>query len=122
MQHILRGLGGSEFQVLPVEPSALVTFEAESDRVLDLRDVNNQIALGLPASELGALDNRYIRNRAGDPTDLQRLGAAIYRSGRFSGLIAPSRYDDIITNYSFNFLPGEVNPRLRDVEKVLDSL
>jgi RES domain-containing protein len=88
-KHILRGVG--EMQALPIEPSVLVTIEAECDRVLDLRDDSNCRALGLAVQELSALDNRFRPNRAGRPTDLQRLGAAIYKSGRFAGLLAPSR-------------------------------
>jgi hypothetical protein len=75
----------------------------------------------ITADELSALDDRAIRNGRGQPTDLQRLGAAVYKSGRFSGFVAPSRYSDIVSNYSFNFLPDKVEIRIRDVEKVLES-
>jgi RES domain len=121
-KHILRGLGKTEFQILAVPPSLLITFSAESDRVLDLRDSTVLGELGLTRQDLTGLDDRAVVNESGTLTPLQRLGTAIYKVGRFSGMLTPSRYDDIIPSFCFNFLPGEVRPVVRDVEKVLDRL
>lgn len=121
-RHILRGLGGKEPQILTVEPSLLVTFKAESDRVLDLREESTQELLGLKSEQLTALDLRYHLNAQNEMTLLQRLGAATYKIGRFSGILAPSRYSDIMPGYCFNFLPNEVRPIVVDVEKILDRI
>ena len=55
-------------------------------------------------------------------TPLQRLGAAAYLSGRFSGVVTPSRFDDVVSSYCFNFLPSEVKPRLQDAEEVMKRI
>lgn len=120
-KHIRRGTGG-DVQTLPVEPSLLVTFHAESDRVLDLRGRKIQKQLGLTTADLVALDQRYQANAENCLTSLQKLGAAIYQVGRFSGILAPSRYSDIVASDSFDFLPHEVKPRVQDVERILDRI
>jgi hypothetical protein len=100
----------------------LITFSAESDRVLDLRDPTVLSELGLAIEDLTGLDDRAVVNESGALTPLQRLGTAVYKVGLFSGMLTPSRYDDIVPSFCFNFLPGEVKPVLHDVEKVLDRL
>ena len=117
-RHLRRGLGNKP-QTTPVEPTLLVTFIAESDRVLDLRDEENQKKLGLTKDELIDLDQRSTFNARGQLTALQQLGTAIYNIGRFSGILAPSRYTDMVGSDSFDFLPDQVKPKVQDVENVL---
>lgn len=119
--HILRGLGEDEFQMVSVEPTLLVTFKAEADHVLDLRNTESQSALGLTIEDLTEMDHRSDVNDSGNLTQLQRLGVAAYKTGR-SGILTPSRFSDIIPSYCFDFLPYEVRPVVQDVSKVLSRI
>jgi RES domain-containing protein len=121
-EHVLRGLGENEFQMVPVEPTLLVSFRADADNVLDLRDPVNQQRLGVEGEQLTSLDDRADLNEAGELTVLQRIGVAAYKSGRFSGVVVPSRFGDIAHGYCFNFLPREVKPKLRDHAGILRKI
>ncbi len=62
-------------QSVPKEPKILLSFHAESDRVLDLRDASNQVAaLGLDPKELLEPDDRYDLNEAGKLTAVATRG------------------------------------------------
>ncbi len=121
-QHILRTDTGSAFQSIPKEPKILLTFHAESDRVLDLRSSGNLASLGLTQEEVVAPDDRYDLNEEGRLTPLQRLEAAGYKTGRFSGILAPSRHNDVVAGDCFDFLPREVRPMVHDPEGSLGRM
>jgi len=82
-EQILRGLGGSDYQIGYIEPSLLITFRAKSDRVLDLRNPKVLDELGLTIEDLTGLDDRLVLNDEGKLTPLQRVGAAMYKVGLF---------------------------------------
>jgi hypothetical protein len=87
--HILRGSGNNtaEFQPVPVQPTLLVCFKVEADRVLDLRSETNQQLLGETNSSLSAIDHRAVANARGSLTQLQTLGVAAMKSNRFTGVL-----------------------------------
>jgi RES domain-containing protein len=119
--HVLRGLGNDDFQSVFVEPTLLVCFKVESDNVLDLRNPAVQQLLGLSEWDLSALDHRAVLNARGSLTQLQALGVAVYRSGRFSGILTPSRFADVIPSFCFSFLPHEVRCELQDSGGLLSN-
>jgi hypothetical protein len=53
---------------------------------------------------------------------MQRVGAAAYKTGRFSGIAAPSQYSDAVESACLDFLPGEVKVRVHDPEGALGRM
>jgi len=119
--HVLRGLDKDDFQSVFVEPTLLVCLKVESDNVLDLRNPAVQQLLGLSQWDLSALDHRAVLNARGSLTPLQALGVAAYRSGRFSGILTPSRFADVIPSFCFSFLPPEVHYEIQDSSGLLSN-
>lgn len=120
----LRGLGGlaGEFQSVVVEPTILVSFKVEADDVLDLRSPPTQELLHIEGSALCSLDNRSVLNPQGTLTALQDLGTAVFKSGRFSGILTGSRFADVIPSFCFSFFPKKVRCELQDQTGVLKAL
>lgn len=108
--------------MVPVQPTLLVSFKAEADHVLDLRNPKIQAALQITTEQLMSIDARADANEAGKLTPLQRIGVAAYKSGRFSGVLVPSRFADAVPEFCFNFLPSEVKPRVQDLEGMLRKI
>jgi len=71
--------------------------------------------------DLSALDHRAVLNARGSLTQLQALGVAVYRSGRFSGILTPSRFADVISSFCFSFLAHEVRCELQDSGGLLSN-
>ncbi len=118
--HILRGgLREGEFQRIPVEPTILVSFKVQADNVLNLRATAVQQILKIERSALCSLDYRSVANSRGGLTHLQTIGVAVLQSDRFSGILTPSRFADVIPSFCFNFLPGKVLCELLDQMAVL---
>ena len=120
-RHILRGAIGSEYQVFPVEPALLITFNVSSSRVLNLTDLNVQSTLGLTHVDLVAPDSRFVLNAVNTLTPLQWLGVLAYQTGRFAAILAPSAFDDVVPSHCFNFLT-EVRFEIQDVEEILSHI
>jgi hypothetical protein len=119
--HVLRGLAGvaGEFQSIVVEPTILVSFKVEADNVLDLRNPATQELLNLESSALCSLDTRAVLNPRGALTPLQNIGVAVFKSGRFGGILTGSRFADVIPSFCFSFLVEKVRCELQDREGVL---
>jgi RES domain-containing protein len=111
--HILRGT--TEPKVVPVQPTGLVSFTVEAESVLDLTSKHVIEALGLDPQLLVSVDTRYVQNDRGAMTALQKLGSAVYKTGRFVGILAPSQFKDRTGGTCLNFLPGEVQLLVHDV-------
>jgi hypothetical protein len=107
---------------MPVSPTALLSFEIEADAVLDLRDGAVLHSLSLDAKRLTSLDKRFEMNESGNLTPLQMLGVAVYRTGRFAGILTPSRYSDVAAGYCFDLIPDEVKLSVWDSAKTLDRI
>ncbi len=121
--HVLRGgFREGEFQSIPVEPTVLVSFKVEAGNALDLRNSTIQELLRIENAELCSLDHRSVLNPRGVLTQLQTIGAALYKSGRFGGILTASRFGDIIPSFCFDFLPDQVRCELQDQTGVLKAV
>ncbi len=120
--HVLRGgLQEGEFQSIPVEPTVLVSFKVEAENALDLRNPAIQESLGIESARLSALDHRSVLNPRGSLTQLQSMGTALYKNGRFGGILTASRFGDIIPSFCFDFRPDQVRCELQDQTGVLKT-
>lgn len=120
--HVLRGgLREGEFQSIPVEPTVLVCFKVEAGNALDLRNPAIQESLRIENAELCSLNHRSVLNPRGTLTHLQAVGVALYKSGRFSGILTASRFGDMIPSFCFDFLPDQVRCELQDHTGVLNA-
>ena len=115
------GLREGEFQSIPVEPTVLVTFKVEAENALDLRKPAVQELLRIENAELCSLDHRSVLNPRGSLTQLQTIGAALYKNGRFGGILTASRFGDIIPSFCFDYLPDQVRCELQDQSGVLKT-
>jgi hypothetical protein len=119
--HILRGLGASDFQPVPVEPTLLVAFKVQAENVLDLRSPATQRKLATSSADLLSLDLRAILNHRGSLTPLQKLGTAIHQTAAFSGILTPSRFNDVIPSFCFDFFPNKVRLDVHDTHRLLSQ-
>lgn len=117
--HVMRGLAEDRFQSVPVNPTLLVSFKVDADNVLDLRKPVIQALFGFPTDAFSSVDHRAVINTRGSLTQLKAVGASVYKSGRFSGILTPSRFADLIPSFCFTFLPREVRYELHDAAGLL---